>query len=122
MFAASVLAQGPLAPPGPPGETMRSLEDLWNAVGQLQAQNAALSDQLVEADQRISSPSNRLEMTCGAADAAFIWALQSVCPTWSGLYGSLVIAPLGHALIAHSASTEMFSASYAALTEVLPVP
>ena len=35
-------AEGPLTPPGPPGPTMKSLQELWDKIGELEAQNNAI--------------------------------------------------------------------------------
>ena len=45
-LAAPLHADPPGPPPGPPGDTMKSLQEIWDKIGGLEAQNAALLQQL----------------------------------------------------------------------------
>ena len=89
----TVQAQGPLANPGPPGPTQKSLQQIWDKigsletqVGQLRAQNQALSAMLARSDS-----------------INLAWNLRTV-DTSSGEFLSLAFGADGFPAIAYSGS------------------
>lgn len=91
---AHIHAQGPLTPPGAPAPTQKSLQEIWDKIGALEAQNAALQTQ----NQNLSN----LLMSIGQANGAIPWQITTVDSTGNlGSYGSLAITPDGQPAISY---------------------
>ena len=45
-LALPAFAQGPLTPPGSPAPTMKSLQEIWDKIGILETENAALKSEV----------------------------------------------------------------------------
>ena len=58
--APAARAQGPLTPPGAPAETMKSLQQIWDAIAAMESQNSALRQQV--ADQQSDLDAARAEI------------------------------------------------------------
>ncbi|MFN0125064.1 MAG: hypothetical protein ACKV19_00060 [Verrucomicrobiales bacterium] len=95
LVTASLLpAQGPLTPPGAPAPTQKSLQEIWDKIGALEAQNAALQTQ----NENLTN----LLLSIGEATGAIPWQLTTVDSTGSvGQTASLVFTPGGQPAISY---------------------
>ena len=81
-------AQGSLAPPGPPQPSMKSLQDLWNAIATLQGEVVTLSNRLSQVDTRVSE-------LWRAQISAVTPSFTTVATSSGGLLCSLAFSPDG---------------------------
>ncbi len=87
----TVQAQGPLANPGPPGPTQKSLQQIWDKIGSLEAQVGQLRAQ-----------NQALNAALASSDSINLaWNLRAV-DTSSGKYSSLAFGADGFPAIAYS--------------------
>jgi formylglycine-generating enzyme required for sulfatase activity len=70
VIAAHLHAEGPLSPPGAPMPTMKTLQEIWDRIGELEAQNADLQAQLSELRTFIGAPFTMEMVTVGNAGNA----------------------------------------------------
>ena len=90
---ALAFSQGPLLPPGAPAPTQKSLEEIWNKIGVLEAQNSSLQVQL-------SAVSGLNAIS--AAGMALPWNLETVdAAGFTGYFTSLAFSPDGQPAISY---------------------
>ena len=106
-------SQGPLLPPGAPAPTQKSLQEIWNKIGVLEAQNSSLQVQLsaVSGQNAIS-----------AAGMALPWNIKTVDSLGSvGSFTSLAFGPDGLPAISYYDNTN-FDLKFARMGVFTPAP
>lgn len=88
-------AQGSLTPPGAPAPTMKSLQEIWDRVGDVESANAILQAQNTELQQLIAPIYEKLGIQLP-------WTIETIDSTGDvGAYASLAVAPTGEIGIAY---------------------
>ncbi|HZJ15193.1 MAG TPA: hypothetical protein VFD27_09100 [Chthoniobacteraceae bacterium] len=88
----TLLAQGSDTPPGPPGPTMKSLQELWDELQTLKAKSASRQQQITTLQKGSAAFGLLLEN----ASIVLPWQISTVDSTGTvGLYTSLAFTPGG---------------------------
>ena len=99
------LAQGPLAPPGAPAPTQKSLQEILDKIGTLQTQISLLQTQNTALQTQLSSVSGMDAIS--AAGLALPWYLTTVDSDVNvGEFTSLAFGPDGHPAISYHDETK----------------
>lgn len=91
---ASLFAQGPLAPPGPPAPTQKSLQEIWDKIGGLESAVAAQQQQITLLQQQNS-------LLLESAGVPVPWRLVTVAPRGEVGVQALAFSPDGKPAIAY---------------------
>ena len=87
--------QGNLTPPGTPAPVMKSLQEIWDKLGNVATQSANLQEQTTEAQQLFAPVYEKLNISLP-------WMIQTVDSAGDvGSYASLAIGPSGRPAIAY---------------------
>lgn len=93
-----LLAQGSLTPPGAPAPTMRSLGEIWDKIGALETQTAAL----LTAHEQFRAEHRLLSVFLAGASGSLAWQLATVdSASVVGEYSSLAFGPDGQPALSH---------------------
>ncbi len=91
-------SQGPLLPPGAPEPTQKSLQEIWNKIGVLEAQNTTLQAQ----NTSIQAQNQLLTSLLGSAGVNFGWNIKTVDAVgFTGTYTSLAFSLDGQPAISY---------------------
>ncbi len=90
LTTAGLFGQGALTPPGAPAPTQKSLQEIWNKIGVLEAQNTTLQAQTTG----IQAQNQLLTSLLGSAGVNFAWNIKTVDAVGvTGSYTSLAFGP-----------------------------
>lgn len=92
--SAPAYAQGPLTPPGPPGPTQKSLQEIWDRMGTLESIVVGQQQQIAQLQQQNS-------ILLAASNVSLPWTYESVYIDLPLGNMSLAFAPSGQPAIAY---------------------
>jgi hypothetical protein len=104
LLAATALGQGSLTPPGAPTPSMKSLQELWAAISNVEARvsSVAAQAQSARADQGITASMLIDLARAQSTTVTRVWQVQTVdWPGDVGKYNSLAFTPAGYPAISY---------------------